>query len=368
MLLSSNFRLLLLQLDRLAETPYFSPNLDSFISELRKVTREMIDRLRSSPPRVNEKFAHEALHHIWQLTQFLTGSTTKQVPYEVVHVIERAARAWTPNPLLITTAIVQESGFFFEGGPESFFTGIEAELGIKIDARPVQIALPYIYRHKPLFCVPLFHELGHYIDSAHDIVGTSLLRYPPESGPALPGLGTIEEVASKSEGEQRIWSKVVRRHRHEYFADLFSVAYGGRAARGFLEQFIPDEPLRHTHPSSADRFELMEDFYEGRPNEIVDMFQDTLISRGLPRLEKMFVPVDLTASIEHVRPYEVASDAELFGLFETGWQFLMGQWAIGSGNWAHMSLDDRVDIVNDLVEKSIRNRMVREAWLAAANT
>lgn len=367
MLLSSNFRLLLLQLDRLAETPYFSPDLDAFIGELRKVTREMIDRLRATPPKVDEKFAHQALHHIWQLTQFLTGSTTKQVPYEVVHVIQRAARSWTPNPLLITTAIVQESGFFFQGGPESFFTGIEAELGIRIDARPVQVALPYIYRHKPLFCVPLFHELGHYVDSAHDIVGTSLLRHPAESGPFLPGLGTAEEVAAKSEVEQKIWSKVVRRHRQEYFADLFSVAYGGLAAKGFLEQFSPDDPLQHTHPSSAARFELMEAFYEGRPNEIVDMFQDTLVSRGLPKLEKMFAPVDLSASLAHVRPYEVASDAELFGLFETGWQFLMGQWSHGTGHWAHVPLDDRVDVANDLIEKSIRNRMVREAWHAAAS-
>lgn len=367
MLLSSNFRLLLLQLDRLAETPYFSPDLDAFIGELRKVTREMIDRLRATPPKVDEKFAHQALHHIWQLTQFLTGSTTKQVPYEVVHVIQRAARSWTPNPLLITTAIVQESGFFFQGGPESFFTGIEAELGIRIDARPVQIALPYIYRHKPLFCVPLFHELGHYVDSAHDIVGTSLLRHPAENGPFLPGLGTAEEVAAKSEVERKIWGKVVRRHRQEYFADLFSVAYGGLAAKGFLEQFSPDDPLQHTHPSSADRFELMEAFYEGRPNEIVDMFQDTLVSRGLPKLEKKFAPVDLSTSLAHVRPYEVASDAELFGLFETGWQFLMGQWSHGTGHWAHVPLDDRVDVANDLIEKSIRNRMVREAWHAAAS-
>lgn len=368
MLLRSNFRLLLLQLDRLAETPYFSLDLDNYISDLRKVTRELISRISATPATLNEEVARLALENIWELTQFLTGSTTKQVPYEVVYAIERAARGWTSSPLLVTTAIVQESSFFFQGGQESFFRAMEAELGIAIKGRPVQIALPYIYRHKPLFCIPLFHELGHFVDSARDIVVTSLLQFPPESGPALPGLTAPADVASLSAGEKRIWDGVVKRHRQEYFADLFSAAYVGKATKGFLEQFCPDAEVAHTHPSSSARFALLDDFYEGRSNPIIDMFQKTLAARGLPKLEKMFDTVDLEPSMGDVRPFQVESDRQLFGLFESGWDFLMAQWQSGSSHWAHVAPDDRVDVVNDLIEKAIRNRMIREAWNAAVDS
>lgn len=331
------------------------------------MTRELIERIGASPPILNEVMARLALENIWQLTQFLTGSTTKQIPYEVVHAIERAAEEWTSNKLLVTTAIVQESSFFFQGGQESFFKMIEAELGITIRARPVQIALPYIYRHKPLFCVPLFHELGHYVDTGRDIVGTTLLQYPAESGPALPGMQLPDETASMSDRERQIWNHRVKRHRQEYFADLFSASYVGAAAKGFLQQFCPDNEASITHPASVDRFTLLDDFYNARPNPIIEMFQATLASRGLPCLQKKFDAVDLTASMGDVRPFQVESDRTLFGLFESGWHFLMDQWNSASGDWAHLTPDDRVDVVNDLIEKSIRNRMVREAWDAAVD-
>jgi hypothetical protein len=353
---------LLLQLDRLAETPSFSQSLDSYIEDLRRIIRELISKISAVPPTLNEEMARLALENIWQLTQFLTGSTTKQVPYEVVHAIERAATEWTSTNLLVTTAIVQESSFFFEGGQESFFKLVEAELGITIHSRPVQIALPYIYRHKPLFCIPLFHELGHYVDTARDIVVTTLLQFPADECSELPGI-----VRSSGALEDRFWSKVVQAHRHEYFADLFSASYVGDAARGFLEQFCPAMEVTPSHPASADRFALLDDFLNGRSNPIIDMFQQTLAARGLPKLEKKFDSVDVATAMGDVRPFTVYSDRALFGLFEAGWRFLMYQWDKPTGDWVSMTLDERVDITNDLIEKSIRNRMIMEAWDATAD-
>lgn len=65
---------------------------------------------------------------------------------------------------------------------------------------------------------------------------------------------------------------------------------------------------------------------------------------------------------------QVESDRQLFGIFESGWDFLMTQWQSGSSHWAHVAPDDRVDVANDLVEKAIRNRMIREAWNAAVDS
>lgn len=368
MLLRSNLQLLLQQLDRLAETPYFSPRLDKYIDDLRDATRAAIAKMSADPPSLNEKLAREVLENIWQLTQFLTGSTTKQIPYEVVYAIERAAEEWTPSDLLVTTAIVQDSGFFFQGGRESFFKLVETELGITIRGRPVQIALPYIYRHKPLFCSPLFHELGHYVDNAREVVGTTMLQFPPETGPDLPGIHGVAEAPALNDAEKKLWLKIVKAHRHEYFADLFSASYVGRAGMEFLQQFCPEDEVTYSHPASADRFALLNDFLEGRANPIIDMFKTTLNQLALPPLTRRFDAVDLAPTLGNVRPFDVSSDRALFGLFESGWDFLMKQWNAGSGDWEHIPQDDRVDVVNDLIEKSIRNRMIREAWDAAADS
>lgn len=356
-----------MQLDRLAETPYFSPRLDKYIEDLRAATREAIAKMGAAPPSLNEELARVILANIWQLTQFLTGSTTKQIPYEVVYAIERAAEEWTPSDLLVTTAIVQDSGFFFEGGRESFFKLVETELGITIQGRPVQIALPYIYRHKPLFCTPLFHELGHYVDNAHNVVGATILQFPPEEELDLPGIPGPSTWETSSEAKKRGWLTIVKAHRHEYFADLFSASYVGRAGKEFLQQFCPEDEVSPTHPASRDRFALLDDFFAGRPNPVIDMFQTILAQLKLPSLARRFDAVDLEASLGNVTPFDVSSDRTLFGLFESGWDFLMRQWDAGAGDWEHIPQEDRVDVVNDLIEKSIRNRMVREAWNAAAN-
>lgn len=368
MLLKSNLRLLYAQLERLAETPYFSPGLDNYIVELKRVTSELLLRLSAPSPSINIELARFLAEEIWRLTQFLTGSTTKQIPYEVVYAIERAAAAWTGSKLLVTTAIVQESNFYFHGSDEDFFRVVDKELGITLVSRPVQIALPYIYRHKPLFCVPLFHELGHFVDTFNEVVSTSLLISPETSGPDLPGLPTSAQLALLPPADLVFMRRVVKAHRHEYFADLFSAAHVGGAARGFLQEFCPANAMSPTHPSSAARFSLMADFMGGVSNPVVDLFQGALKARGLPPLVPRFTPVSLADSFGNVRPFTPNSDEEVFGLFEAGWSFLMAQWSSATGAWSHLAEDDRVRVANDLAEKSIRNRMLVEGWHASTHT
>lgn len=111
-------------------------------------------------------------------TKFLTGSTSKRIPYEIVYTLERALLdGWESHTPLITTAIgsgIRES-FYFQGVPELFGDLVENILGKKLPRNLVQISLPQAYRHKPLYIVPLYHELGHYIDKVNRVVETSLL-------------------------------------------------------------------------------------------------------------------------------------------------------------------------------------------------
>lgn len=366
LLLKSNLRLLLGQLERLAETPYFTPALDQYISELRAIPRRLLERLDEDPP-IDEQVANFIEKSLWSLSQFLTGSTTKQIPYEVVFSVTEAAKEWTRVDLLVTTAIIQEPNFYFKGIPQDFFDAVKSELGLTVAARPVQVALPYIYRHKPLFCVPLFHELGHFIDISNEVVATSMLTTPPERGPDLPDLPTAAQIPTLDTRIRANTLVITTNHRREYFADLFAAMYVGTASDDFLQEFAPNQPASPTHPSSQARRALIADFLGGRKNPIVELFQATLPARGLPALGPRFEAIDLSPAFSNVRPVTPARIGEVFGLFQAAWDFAKGAMTAPQPIWAALTEQDRERIVNDLVEKSIRNHMVVQGWHASAH-
>lgn len=368
MLLRSNLRLLLNQLENLAETPYFSSDLDSYIRELSLVLTTLLDKLKNKTPPIDQNVAQTIAMFVWQLTQFLTGSTTKRIPYEVTYAIKKAASEWGTSKLLITTSIIQEANFYFHSSNRELFNLIEAELGVKISHQPVQIALPDIYRHKPLFCVPLFHELGHFIDVNNDVVTTSMLIHTHLSGPDMPDLPISSEISKLSIEQQEQYKWIIQSHRAEYFADLISATYTGEAAIGFLKEFIStNQPATHSHPSFVARYNLIDDFLNNRSNVIIEMFQNVLQIRGLPQLGLRYTLPDLGNAFANVQPVKLSSDTELFGVFAAGWSFLMQMFQNPTGQWEHLSENDRERISNDLVEKSIRNRMILEGWNETTN-
>lgn len=78
LLLKSDLRLLLAQIDGLAETPYFSSELDNYIKKIREVLNELLSRLEDRPLKVDLNIARSITNQLWRLTQFLTGSTAKK--------------------------------------------------------------------------------------------------------------------------------------------------------------------------------------------------------------------------------------------------------------------------------------------------
>jgi len=353
-------------LDGLAETPYFSQELDEYLGQLRSTLKALLSKLDGNIPTINTEIARLIGDHVWELTQYLTGSTTKRIPYEVVFAIEQAASEWTNRKLLIATAIGQDANFYFHGGSQEFFQIVEKELGIAISSQPVQIALPYIYRHKPLFCIPLFHELGHFVDSANEVVLTSMLISPEDVGPDLPDLPSSAKIAKMSGTDRSYIKPIVRKHRAEYFADVFCAAYVGQAAKGFLEEFSPNDEATGTHPGSDARYALIDDFLNDRTNPILELLQNSLATRGLKKLSKRYVPVQLDDAFGDVRPYSLKSNEEVYGLFDAGWRYLKSAWTNPTGLWANLAEEDIERIANDLAEKSIRNRMILEGWNASA--
>ena len=198
-----------------------------------------------------------------------------------------------------------------------------------------------MYRHRPLYNVALYHELGHFLDKHHNIIGYSRLLswYPDDKS------GKREEY-----------------HRREYFADLVAASYAGYGYSTFLENIAHGNEDTDTHPALNKRLGLIDDFLCGKSNQTIELFQDVLRSRKFEPLQIRFTEPNIIPCFENVLPYNIASDPELHGILVSGWKFLKDIHDKKIDNWKTLDEFDADRIVNDLVEKSIRNRIITEKW------
>jgi hypothetical protein len=316
------------------------------------VTESIISNFSNIPPNVTDFMSDE----IWTASKFLSGSTSKKIPYEIAHCLKVALENWTHKKALITTALTQDKAysFYFQGVSQDFYILAEAYTGVKFESELVQIAFPKLYQHRPLLNVALYHELGHFLDRHKGIVNQSLLLLHSDKLP-LP-------MINFSDLSPDYINFIATTHRQEYFADLFAASYAGNAFRDFLAEFAPNNPVSQTHPSTNDRLALIDTFLLGSQSDIIDLFQLTLSNLGLQKLEVAFSAPDVFDSFTNARPYVIKNEAELHGIFEAGAGYLKSLQRNPISPWVEAGEITTKQAINDLVEKSIRNSMITDRW------
>ncbi|RYU60896.1 hypothetical protein EWI61_06375 [Methylolobus aquaticus] len=328
------------ELTSLSRTPFFSPSLESYLRNLIQILGQVIAVYDTLPAQTSRSIAQ----HIWRATKYLKGGTSKTVPYETVYALNLALQDWTTHPSQITTALSEDPDDYHFWSIDPGKVIRQFLPGVSFNVELIQIALPRLYRHRPLYNVALYHELGHYVDTHYQISKYSLILSP------LPS-GTPDHLV-----------QVALSHRREFFADLFAASYTGKAIHKFLAAIAGECRSTATHPATNDRLQVVDDFVDGRANRVVEFFRQILKERDLPSLEIRYTRPDVSGCFNGIRPYRIANDAELHGILEAGWLF--GEHALrrNSFPWLHMESEDVSRIVNDLVEKSIRNRMTVLKW------
>lgn len=319
------------QLAELSRTPYFNPSLKQYLDKLVSLIEIFISEYNKIP----EVAAREVSRAIWAGSKFFTGSTSKKIPYEVVYALRHVLTDISKENCVITTALLEEQEYFCEP-VEPAKTISHFISGIDFDVELIQVALPKLYRHKPLYNVALYHELGHFFDADHNIV-----KYCMVLDPNL---------------------KTDYSHLSEYFADIFAASYTGYAIYKFLVCICPGVPSSDSHPATDDRLKNIEDFLEGRTNKYIDAIRKIMLKLKLPELKIRYSKPDLTSCFNNIRPYNIKSIEEVHGILDASWDFLKDAQASDASPWCDIDEFEIHRIVNDLVEKSIRNRMVQEKW------
>ncbi|KRQ02750.1 hypothetical protein AOQ72_06630 [Bradyrhizobium yuanmingense] len=323
------------------ETTYFSGKLHTFTARLIEVIDHVLQNESSLGPDIVRTFASHAL----SANRYLAGSTTKESPYEVEYCLQAVIPKWSKRDCLITTALTDERDFHFR--PTDPWAFVKAALPkydtAGFDPLLVQLGVPRVYSHKPLYCVPLYHELGHFVDVSNGVTNLSSLIQRPNSAWEL-------------------------QHRLEHFADLFAAAYIGRCSIRALEIIAPNNATSATHPSTADRVALVEDFLAGRSNGLIPLFQTCLQHLGLPPLQIEHSAPVLRPAFDDIRTHAIANKSELHGIFNAAWEYLEDALDNRSAPWIapNSTIAEIERVVNDLTEKSIRNASIRERWDSGA--
>jgi hypothetical protein len=325
-----------------AETTYFSGNLHLFTTRMLDVIEHVLQNQNILNQDVVRMFAGHAL----SANRYLAGSTTKESPYEIEYCLQIALRKWTQRDCIIVTALTDEKDFHFRpSDPWAFVKAALPTFDTKgFDPLLVQLGVPRIYSHKPLYCIPLYHELGHFVDVAGGASNLSLLIQPPTS--------PYDQL-----------------HRMEHFADLFAACYVGRSSIRALEIIAPANPTTPTHPSTVDRVSLVDDFLSGKQTGLIPLLQTCLQHLKLPPLSIEFAVPSISQSFDDVRPYRIADNKELHGLFHAAWLYFENALDNRSAPWIKTdSSDAEIEaVINDLTEKSIRNASIRERWASGTH-
>lgn len=147
---------------QLEETTYFSGRLHEFTQKLIAAISHVLDNATKYGPQTVRLFAL----HIRNAQRYLEGSTTKDAPYEMEYCLKTVLPHWVKRESLITTALTPGQDFhFLPADPWAFITNtiVDFDTG-GFNPRLVLVGVPRLYVHKPLYCIPLYHELGHFVD------------------------------------------------------------------------------------------------------------------------------------------------------------------------------------------------------------
>jgi len=328
----------------LDESVFFIEGLNLYIGKLVDLLNHVIKQYESIPSDISYRVSRL----IWNSNKYISGSTANKIPYEIVHALNEALMDWSSDKHIITTALVDDPDFHFHGTNPGDEISKILSFPFDIKVNLIQIALPKIYRHRYLNCMALYHELGHYIDSKYRITRSTYLF--------------DDFIGSKDE-----WV-VDYSHRSEFFADLFAASYVGSALSSFLVKFAGEAGTSDTHPATKDREKVIESFLAGEDSIEIGRISKALKFLKLPELKARFQIPSVDNCFNNIRPCRIESSPELHGIIPAAWQYLENTFKDISTPWDDMEENQISSIVNDLVEKSVRNLIVKNKWEYATSS
>lgn len=292
---------------------------------------------------------YNILNYIFKGLEYLDNSTLNIIPYEIVNCLQLALEDWIKKDdfIIVTSLSNKNLDFYFESNyNEEFFNNlngyIHTKYNIKITHRLIKISLPKVLSRDYLSIVVLYHELGHFIDLELNISNKLLFK-------TYSVLQPLDYIQS-----QYLY------HKMEYFADLFAAQYIHDASNLFLNYIASNEPDSITHPATAKRIVVVNNFLEGKVCNELDEFNTVLKASTCPEIKIRHAKLNINKSdFLKLIPQKISTKQELHYIFKLGWDFWNSSDVNFLRNFDH---SQKYQIINNLIEKSISNFTITQKW------
>ncbi|WP_147420955.1 hypothetical protein [Sphingobacterium siyangense] len=268
------------------------------------------------------------------------------------------------------TKDLYDFSFFLDYTRDDFFyQSIKIKFDIEFQQKLVQINLPFTLCKDYISTVPLYHELGHFIEKQFDIAlhaFNQLFKFGVHEKPEIikyfPFIdhNTILEDGRHDRGKAQVFYT----HLMEYFCDLFAAQYIGTTSNLYLNSISTNDLISEDHPSPSLRALMVNDFLENRNNLIIDTFNEALFNLTNKRFEKRYSTIQ-SEDFYHLIPFIAKNDAELHGIFDYGWRIWLADFKPFEpmmGDVENIPGGKIYQIINSLMEKSIGNYFITKEW------
>jgi len=321
------------------------------------------------------------LEFILSSITLLKDNTLNTIPYEIVLCLKDAMEDWiNPNDFIIVTGLKKDLYSFsysLESFTELFYKDLQFKFGLNFDKKLVKINLPFTLS-KDYFCtVPLYHELGHFIDNQLSVVRNALkLFINDELGFNHEDLfkyfpSIIPEILNidKDTDQEKIdyISNYFINHLAEYFCDIFASQYIGINSNIYINyiSFQYSNTESYTHPDTKLRMEMVETFLSGSSNRIIQFLDISIKQLSGQNLQIRYESIE-SDDFNNLIPYEATCKKQLHGIFDYGWRTWINtkdKFIQNNGeNFKEVSQSSYYNIINNLVEKSIGNYFINKSW------
>lgn len=320
---------------------------------------------------------HVTIDFFFKSIEFLDNSTANLIPYEIVECLKFALGEWIDDSdkYIIVTSLknnVQEFSFdpTLAFGMNRYYE-LEKTYNATFERKLIQINLPKYLSRDYLSSVVLYHELGHFVDLKHritDAIYNDLGQKFVDSKLSLEEINAFKEYFPfffDSNIPVQIKFTLFQNHLREYFSDLFASQYIGKASNYYLDYITSSKKdFNLTHPSTIKRVSLVNSFIDGKKDKLVEILIDAALritGKNIKLRYKNLVKDDFL----NLLPHEILSFEEISSLFVLGWELWLNNKddfkTINRMNFNPNSSDIYI-IINNLIEKSISNYVVKTIW------
>jgi len=366
---------------RARNNKYSNPKFEAFHNFFKEFYDKIKNEDVASLTETQKICLKKAMLYFQERVNCLSNNTATNAPYEVVESIKLAAKTWVPDidDYIILTRYGDYSFSANQRLEVDVLTYIENDYNIPFHKKTVLLSIPQHYYRDYLNNVVLYHEIGHFVDSVNNISFTTCCKTINDIRNSLdldkvyqefPFIRdiSIDNIIDISSLQLKEIGWYLYRHWAEYFADIFAAMYVGENIERYLKYVdFPDcynKDDSPTHPSNARRFAMIDNFLSCKSNYVLDAIQDTLAKKRLPKLNKISSTINAN-DLYRLLPVELTTDNDIHALYSLAWEVWDGDRSRFKKE-NNMSFDlqptQLYTIINNLVEKSISNYLIKTKW------